>query len=122
MRTPPLIWQVGIFFALLSSIVLKADPHNPDVARILSVMLLVPPLLGVFLETALPNELYKCYSYLRARLLRAETRSDLSWCTSLHTYWPGLIARLAIQREALFGAEGRHMPRAIVFVCACLCH
>jgi len=61
------VCQVQIFFALLSSIILKADPDQEDTANILAIMLFVPPLLGLYLETPLPGELQKLYHYARGR-------------------------------------------------------
>ena len=61
------VCQVQIFFALLSSIILKTNPDQEDIANILTAMLFVPPLLGLYLETPLPGELQKLYDYARGR-------------------------------------------------------
>ena len=61
------VCQVQIFFALLSSIILKVDPDQEDNANILTIMLFVPPFLGLYLETPLPEELQKLYDYARGR-------------------------------------------------------
>jgi hypothetical protein len=46
-----LVCQFEIFFALLSSLVLKADPQNATLATLLPLMLIVPPTLALIYAT-----------------------------------------------------------------------
>jgi hypothetical protein len=56
------VCQLQIFFSLLSSIVLKADPHNELLASLLPFLIAVPPLVACCFELGLIDAMKTCVS------------------------------------------------------------
>ena len=57
-----------IFLTLLASMSLKADPNDPLMGGMLSVVMFAVPLIGVYLETSLPDEIANCRVWVSAKL------------------------------------------------------